>query len=115
MLCRLWPLLRPLRHPAGHVVASKPYGLPQSKTSIFIQLLPASPTHRMSVSFHFNLGLELQPFPLGSLRQSELRLPNFSRQRISRIETAPNNCFPICTNDGNPQHTGHSGNPIIDE
>src|ERR1700735_4115349 len=60
----------------------------QSEGAIVIQFLMASPTHRISHAFHFNLGLKTCSLPLCSFRQHELRLPDLSGKRVAGIEAA---------------------------
>src|SRR5579864_6043336 len=80
----------------------------QGEGAIVVQLLVASPSHRVADALNVNLRLEAQALPFGPLRQHKLRLPNFSGQRISSIEAAALQLFSVL---GLHRHTQNSGNP----
>ncbi len=101
------------RNAAGHIVLPEPRRCSQCQAAIFIQLLAAGPTHRISLPFHFNLRFQPQAFPLRALGQRKLRLSNLSRQRISRIQTASDDDFSVGARDRDSQNSRHAGDPII--
>src|SRR5207249_336402 len=67
----------PGSYSAGFIVLPEAVGRSQGQTSVLVQFLAAGPTHRMPLALHLDLGLQPKPFPLRSLWQCELCLPNF--------------------------------------
>jgi hypothetical protein len=61
---------------------------PESKRAIGVQALPTRPLEGMPKTLHFDLGKELQSFPIDAPRNHKLCLPDLPRQRVSRIEAA---------------------------
>src|SRR5438046_9658864 len=82
--------LAPGSYSAGFIVLPEAVGRSQGQTSVLVQFLAAGPTHRMPLALHLDLGLQPKPFPLRSLWQCELCLPNFSGSGITGIETPGN-------------------------
>jgi hypothetical protein len=60
----------------------------ESQCPVRIGLLLASPPDRVSHAFHVEFRFEPETFPLRTLRQRELGLPNLAGQRVSQVDPA---------------------------
>lgn len=100
-------------HTAGLIFLPEANRRTQRQAAVLIQLLSASPSHWISLSFDLNFRFQAQSLPFRSLRHRKLRLTHSCWQWISRIEAPAHIHCSVRVGDRHAEHARHAGNPVV--
>src|SRR5262245_34573332 len=87
----------------------------QGQRAILVKPVVTGPTHRISLAFDFQFGLELEAIPFSAFRKHEQGLPDAARHRIAGIETSTRTNATVIARYGDSQDARHAGNAIVHE